>query len=105
MRGVIVGQVAEIENLLLHISAQARERSNSNEFRNRRVRGPAGIVLAHVEDLLKTLGLEVEFREHLEAVRETIVNRNAIVHAVVDVGFAYSPFNDSRECVLQRLKC
>lgn len=100
MRGVIVGQVAEIENLLLHISAQARERSNSKDLRNRRVRGPAGVVLAHVEELLRTLGLEIEFREHLEAVRETIVNRNAIVHAVVDVGFAYSPFNDSRECVL-----
>jgi hypothetical protein len=100
LRGVIVGQVAEIENLLLHISAQVRERSNSSERRNRRVRGPAGAVLTHVENTLKTLGLESEFEGHLEAVRETISNRNAIVHAVVDVGFSYSPFNDSRECVL-----
>jgi hypothetical protein len=100
LRGVIVGQVAEIENLLLHISDQARERSNSDEPDSRRVRGTAGVLLAHVADLLKKLGLEGEFREHLEAVRETIANRNAIVHAVVDVGFAYSSFNDSRECVL-----
>ena len=54
------------------------------------MRGPAGAVLAYVEDLLKSLGLEIEFKGHLRAVRETIANRNAIVHAVVDVGFAYS---------------
>jgi hypothetical protein len=100
LRGVIVGQVAEIENLLLHISAQVRERANSDELRNRRVRGPAGAVLAHVGDLLRILGLESEFEDHLKIVRETIVNRNAIVHAVVDVQFSLSPFNGSRECVL-----
>ena len=100
LRGVIVGQVAEIENLLLHISAQVGERSNSDELHNRRARGPAGAVLAHVENLIRTLDLEREFEDHLKTVRETIANRNAIVHAVVDVGFSYSQFNDSREPVL-----
>jgi hypothetical protein len=100
LRGVIVGQVAEIENLLLHISVQVRERSKSEELRNRRVRGPAGAVLTHVENLLKTLDLESEFESHLKIIRETITNRNAIVHAVVDVGFSYIQFNDSREAVL-----
>jgi len=100
LRGVIVGQVAEIESLLLHISAQVRERANTDGLGNRPVRGPAGAVLAHVGNILKILDLEGEFEDHLRVVRETIVNRNAIVHAVVDVQFSLSPFNGSRECVL-----
>jgi len=104
LRGVIVGQVAEIENLLLHISAQVMERSNSEEVRNRRARGPAGAVLAHVEKQLKTLSLEGEFESHLVVIREVIANRNAIVHAVVDVGFSYVQFTDSRDCVLILLR-
>ena len=32
LRGVMVGQVAEIENLLLHISAEMIKRSNSEEI-------------------------------------------------------------------------
>jgi hypothetical protein len=100
LRGVIVGQVAEIENLLLHISAQVRERANSDEFRKRQIRGPAGAVLTHVEDLLRILGLDSQFEDHLNVVRETIANRNAIVHAVVDAQFSLSPFSGSRECVL-----
>jgi len=104
LRGVIVGQVAEIENLLLHISAQVMERSNSEEIGNRRARGPAGAVLAHVENQLKILGLEGEFERHLVVIREVITNRNVIVHAVADVGFSYVQFTDSRDCVLILLR-
>jgi hypothetical protein len=100
LRGVIVGQVAEIENLLLHISAQIIRRSNLAEIRNRRAHGPAGVVLAHVKKQLGILGLENEFEAHLEAIRTAITDRNAIVHAVVNVGFSYVQFNDSRDCVL-----
>jgi hypothetical protein len=100
LRGVIVGQVAEIENLLLHIAAQVRERSNSDELRNRRVRGPAGAVLGHVADLLEILDLEVEFEDHVKFIRRTIISRNAIVHAVLNVGISYCLFNDSREVML-----
>jgi hypothetical protein len=100
LRGVIVGQVAEIENLLLYISAQVRERTKSEELRNRRARGTAGTVLTHVEQLLKILGLESEFKDHVRMIREEIAKRNAIVHAVVDVGFSYVQFTDSRDCVI-----
>jgi hypothetical protein len=100
LRGVIVGQVAEIENLLLHIAAQVRERSDSDELRNRQVHGPAGAVLGQVVNLLKSLGHEIEFEDKLESIRETIISRNAIVHAVVDVGISYCLFNDSREVTI-----
>jgi hypothetical protein len=104
LRGVMVGQVAEIENLLLHISAEMTKRSNSEEIRNRRARGPVGAVLAHVEKQLETLGLGAEFEGHLVVIRDVIANRNMIVHAVVDVGFAYVPFTNSRDCVLILLR-
>jgi hypothetical protein len=100
LRGVIVGQVAEIENLLLYISTQVRERSNSEELRTGRARGPAGAVLAHVEQLLEVLGFESEFKSHVTIIREVIKSRNAIVHAVIDVGFDYVQFTDSRDCVI-----
>jgi hypothetical protein len=100
----MVGQVAEIENLLLHIAAEMIKRSNSEEIGNRRARGPVGAVLAHVEKQLKTLGLGGEFEGHLIVIREVIANRNTIVHAVVDVGFAYVQFTDSRDCVLILLR-
>ena len=46
------------------------------------------------------LSLESAFESHVKVIREAIVKRNAIVHAVVDVGFSYVQFNDSREAVL-----
>jgi hypothetical protein len=33
-------------------------------------------------------------------IREVITSRNAIVHAVIDVGFDYVQFTDSRDCVI-----
>lgn len=80
------------------------QRSNSEEISNRPVRGPAGAVLAHVEKQLKILGLKNEFEDDLATIRNVITNRNAIVHAVVDVGFSYVQFTDSRDCVLILLR-
>ena len=104
LRGVIVGQVAEIENLLLYISKQVSERYGSGDLSNRRVRGTAGTVLAHVEVILQTLGLGDEFENHLKVIKETIKRRNAVVHAVVLVGISYCQFNDSREPMLILIK-
>jgi hypothetical protein len=100
LRGVIIGQVAEIENLLLHICTQVGERSSLEGVRYRRARRPAGAILTEVERILKILGLDHTLEEEIRIVRETISKRNAIVHAVVDVGYSYIKFNDSRGAVI-----
>jgi hypothetical protein len=100
LRGIIVGQVAEIENLLLYMAKQVRERCTTGDLGNRRAGGPTGVVFAHVKELLQNLKIKDEFGSHLEMIQETIERRNAIVHAVVLVGISYSQFNDSREPML-----
>jgi hypothetical protein len=100
LRGVIIGQVAEIENLLLYIASQIRERSTGDVPPRRRGQRGAGKMLDDVEILLEATGLKSEFAAHIQCIRQTIRQRNAIVHAVIYVGFSYIPFDDSRSSVI-----
>jgi hypothetical protein len=101
LRGLIVGQVAEIENLLLYISSQVSERSSSEKYRNKRPGGgSAGTILTYVEHLLEYFSLENSFQSHVRMIREAIIKRNAIVHAVVDVAFSSAALKGPRESVL-----
>ena len=101
LRGLVIGQVAEIEALLLYISSRIRGRCSPGKVPERRgkMRG-AGNVLKDVEVLLGVIGLGHDLAEHVECIRRTIRRRNDIVHATVHIGFAYVQFNDSRNSVI-----
>lgn len=89
LRGLIVGQVAEIENLLIHIADQILSRTPVVASRpvTQRQYG-AGRILAVVENQLRALGLSGEFEDSIKDIRQTIRDRNDIVHAVIRIGFS-----------------
>jgi hypothetical protein len=103
LRGLVIGQVAEIESLLLFISCQVRERFSSGILPRRRGQHGAGNALNDVEVLLDALGLGSELADHIKGIRRTISRRNSIVHATIHIGVAYVPFNDSRSAVISLL--
>ena len=88
LRGVIVGQVAEIENLLIFIADQIRARVTEIPQPAKQGRRPVGQVLASMESQLRALGLEEEFAASIKQIRQTISERNAIVHAVIQIGYS-----------------
>lgn len=88
LRGLIVGQVAEIESLLIHVVNQIFERTAAVPQPVRMKRYTAGQILAVVENQLRVLGLEGEFGASIRRIRQTINDRNAIVHAIISIGFS-----------------
>lgn len=88
LRGLIVGQVAEIENLLIHIADQIRARTPGVSHPARQRRRGAGKILDDVEGLLRVLDMEGEFEASIQKISQTIRDRNAIVHAVISIGFS-----------------
>ena len=104
LRGIIVGQVAEIESLLLHISNHidkvVRKPLAMHKSRSRR---GAGAVLKYLEDQLCQIDLIDGLREQIELIRGVITQRNKLVHATVCIGFEYVSFNDTRSSVIVAL--
>jgi len=88
LRGLIVGQVAEIENLLIHITNQICARTTASPRPARQRRHGAGNILTEVESQLRALDLEEEFEASIQGMRQTIRDRNDIVHAVISIGFS-----------------
>jgi hypothetical protein len=100
LRGVIIGQVSEIESLMAHVSSQIRARSGIAGLPRPPRRAGAGGILGHLEELLDHIGMRQEFVEEIAGIRLAIHRRNTLVHAVVRTGFAYVAFNDSRDSVI-----
>jgi hypothetical protein len=87
LRGLVVGQVAEIESLLLHIAQEMRDRYSA-ALPARQKRKGAGGALQDVTRLLATLGLGDGLRAELEMIDRVIGRRNRLVHGVIHIGFS-----------------
>ena len=79
LRGIIIGQVAEIENLLYYITSQIHERYTGLPGRPKRP-SPGGI-LQHLEDLLRRINADRKTVEKIAKIKKTIKRRNKLVHA------------------------
>jgi hypothetical protein len=101
LRGVIIGQVAEIESLLLHMTSKIERKlpeiSVSRGYRNR----GTGAVLQALEEQLRQLGIAAELHNQFVAVRNCIRERNNIVHATVRIHYSWDPFSGGRAAVLE----
>jgi hypothetical protein len=87
LRGLIVGQVAEIESLLLHVAQEIRDR-HTGTLPGRQKRKGAGGALQDVRKLLAALALEDELSAELERTGRVIDRRNRLVHGVIHIGFS-----------------
>jgi len=87
LRGLIVGQVAELESLLLHIAHEIRDR-HMGTLPGRQKRMGAGGALRDVRQLLPALALEDEFSAELDKIGRVIDRRNRLVHGVIYIGFS-----------------
>lgn len=102
LRGLIMAQVAEIEDLLywlvnnylpLFKPLTPRQIESLKKV-------PAGALLKHAGEVLAILELEAEFVRQVAEVEKAIRRRNVLVHATVHVGFSYSSFRDQHEAVI-----
>jgi hypothetical protein len=89
LRGLVMAQVAEIEDLLRYTLVQSQRVTSGRGSRVRRL-GPitAGNALALVEALLRDLNLRERYKDHLATVRAMVRRRNQLVHARVHIGFS-----------------
>lgn len=87
MHGIVVGQVAEIESLLLYIAREARDRYPGT-LPGRHKRKGAGGALQDVRRLLAALAIGDELAEELEKIGRVIGRRNRLVHGVIHIGFS-----------------
>jgi hypothetical protein len=87
LRGLVVGQVAELESLLLHIAQEIRDRYVGT-LSGRQKRKGAGGALQDVRNLLTALTLEHEVSAELEKIGRMIDRRNRLVHGVIHIGFS-----------------
>lgn len=87
LRGLVIGQVAEIEGLLLYIGSEVRARY-TGPLPTRHKRRGAGGALKDLRMLLKVLQLDEQFSEKLERIWRVIQRRNRLVHGRIHVGFS-----------------
>jgi hypothetical protein len=87
MRGIVIGQVAEIESLLLHIAQETRDRYPGTLPSRARRKG-AGGALQDVRRLLAVLAIEDDLSEELEEIGRVIGRRNRLVHGAIYSGFS-----------------
>lgn len=87
LRGLIVGQVAELESLLLHITSEIRVRYGGPLPVRSKRRG-AGGAPSDLRGLLKTVFLGDELAEELETIGLSIRRRNWLVHGRIHVGLS-----------------
>ncbi len=101
LRGLVIGQVAEIENLLMHIVSVLQNKPFNQEQSTKKRSYGAGNVLSELEKLLEKENLcDDRVRLRIGSIRQVIRQRNRIVHAIINVGYAYIAFNDSRDAVV-----
>ena len=86
LRGLVVGQVAEIESLLLHVAQEIRDRY-MRTLPGRQKRKGAGGALQDVRKLLTALALEDGLSAELEKIGRVIDRRNRLVHGIIHIGF------------------
>lgn len=83
LRGLIMAQVAEIEDLFRNLLSCAQECGITIKSAGR----TAGAMAGAVGRLVLVLDLKDRYDDTLEAIRAVISRRNALVHATVTVGF------------------
>jgi hypothetical protein len=87
LRGLVVGQVAEIESLLLHIASETRDRYIGT-LPVRQKRKGAGGALSDLRRLLPALTLGDELAGQLDKIGQVIDRRNRLVHGRIHIGFS-----------------
>ena len=87
IRGLVVGQVAEIESALLGIASEIRAR-HPGPLPNRPKRMGAGGALNDVRKLLPVLSVNDNLARELALIEEVIRRRNKLIHARIHVGFS-----------------
>lgn len=87
LRGLVVGQVAEIESLLLHITSEIRDR-HTGRLPARQKRKGAGGALSDLRMLLRVLTLDGELAGQLEKIGRIIDRRNRLMHGRIHIGFS-----------------
>lgn len=98
LRGIIIGQVAEIESLLYYITSQIHERCAGLPGRPKRP--TAGGILQHLEDSLRIIGTDNKAAEKTAKIKKTIRRRNKIVHATIHVGYSFVAATGCRDAVI-----
>lgn len=84
LRGLVVGQVAELESLLLYITSEIRARYNGSLPVRPRRRG-AGGALSDLRSLFKVMPFDEELAKELDTIRLVIQRRNRLVHGRISV--------------------
>ena len=87
LRGLVVGQVAEIESALLDVASKIRHR-HPGPLPNRQKRVGAGGALYDVRTLLPMLSVGSELTGELALIDQVIRRRNKLMHARINVGFS-----------------
>jgi len=87
LRGIIIGQAAEIEGLLLYIGSEIRAR-HTEPLPKRHKRRGAGGALQDLRMLLKVLQLDEQLSGKLDHIGRVIQRRNRLVHGRIHVGFS-----------------
>jgi hypothetical protein len=87
LRGLVVGQVAEIEGLLLYIASTIRSQW-AGPLPSRKKWRSAGGALHDLRRLLSSLALQDELAVELETIWKTIQRRNRLVHGRIHIGFS-----------------
>jgi hypothetical protein len=104
LRGLIMAQVAEIEDLLRFTLTQTRTQTGRSGSRSRPSgRITAGAALKQLERLLQDLQLAERYQQQVALIRSTIRRRNQLVHARVHIGFAQAGEYAPREPVIALL--
>ena len=84
LRGLVIGQVAELESLLLYITSEIRARYGGPLPVRPKRRG-AGGALSDLRSLLKAMLFGDELAEELETIKLVIQRRNWLVHGRIKV--------------------
>lgn len=87
LRGIIIGQAAEIESLLISLAASVDERLPSRQSGRQRRLG-AGGALIEVRKRLEAMGLADQLARQLNVIQIVIRRRNSLVHGTIRVGFS-----------------
>jgi hypothetical protein len=85
LRGLIIGQVAEIESLMISLAASIDERLPSRQPVRQR-RSGAGGALAEVRKRLEIMDLAGQLTSQLDVIQIVICRRNSLVHGTIHVG-------------------
>jgi hypothetical protein len=102
LRGLVVGQVAEIEGFLLYIASTIRSQW-TGPLPSRKKRRSAGGALNDLRRLLSSLALQDELATELETIWKIIERRNRLVHGRIHIGFSRAGEHAPLESVIYLL--